>query len=288
MGKITADTITAKKKMQERIVMVTAYDFPTAQLADRAGVDIVLVGDSLGMVALGYESTVPVTMDEMIHHTKACSRGCRQALIVADMPFMSYQVNPAQAVENAGRLVKEGGAQAVKVEGGRETLSAIEAITAAGIPVMGHLGLTPQTATLHGGYRVQGKTPQSALRILEDAMLLERAGVFALVLECVPDRIAGLIREAVGIPIIGIGAGPLCDGQVLVISDLLGLFDRFTPRFVKRYAELGQAASQALTTFADDVRKGSFPGAEHSFTISDEEFEACKAFMLGKASSRAE
>ncbi len=279
-ARVTVNTLLEKKTRGERLVMVTAYDFPTATLAERAKVDIILVGDSLGMVALGYDSTVPVTMADMIHHTKACARACRQALLVSDMPFMSYQVTPAQAVVNAGRLIKEGGAQAVKVEGGRETLPAIQAIVKAGIPVMGHLGLTPQTASLHSGYKVQGKTPESARLILDDALALQQAGVFAIVVECVPDKVASLIRDRLTMPLIGIGSGAGCDGQVLVISDLLGLYDKLTPRFVKRYAELGEAAVGAIAAFAEETRNGSFPSPEHSFHLKEEEFVKVKNLML--------
>ncbi len=271
---VTLPEIQASKERGEPLVMVTAYDYTTALLADRSGVDLVLVGDSLGMVVLGYESTVPVTMDEMVHHTRAAARGCRRAFVVGDLPFMSYQVSAEDAVRSAGRLVKEGGADAIKLEGGREMLPQVRAITAAGIPVMAHLGLTPQTATRLGGYRVQGRDAAGARRILEDALLLEEAGAFAVLVECVPDRLAGLLRRRLRVPLIGIGAGPDCDGQVLVFHDLLGLYDRFTPRFVKRYADLGAAAVQALSAYADDVRGRRFPGPEHGFTIPEAEMDA--------------
>lgn len=276
---MTIPDILVKRETGEKIVMVTAYDYPTALLADRAEVDLVLVGDSLGMVALGYESTVPVTMDEMVHHTRAVARGCRKTMIVADMPFMSYQVSPEEAVRNAGRLVKEGGAAAVKVEGGREVSAAVRAIVDAGIPVMGHLGLTPQTATKLGGYRVQGRDPAAARRILEDAWLLEDTGAFSLVVECVPREVAGLIRSRLRIPLIGIGAGAGCDGQVLVIADLLGLFERFQPRFVKRYARLGEAGEAALREFAADVRAGRFPDTDHAFSLPEDEVAAVRAAL---------
>ncbi len=269
----------ARKERGEPIVMLTAYDFPTARLADEAGVDAILVGDSLGMVALGYESTVPVTLEEMIHHTRAARRGCRRALLVGDLPFLSYQISPEQAVASAGRLVKEAGAQAVKLEGGREQMEAVRAIVRAGIPVMGHLGLTPQTASLAGGYRVQGRDPAQARRVLEDALLLEEAGVFALVLECVPRQLAGFLRRRLRVPVIGIGAGPECDGQVLVLSDLLGLFDRFIPSFVARYAELGRAAGEALARFTADVRAGRFPEDRHSFHLTEAEWEAVRSAL---------
>lgn len=268
---VTLPEIAARKTGGEALVMVTAYDYTGAVLADRAGVDMVLVGDSVGMVVLGYESTIPVTMDEMVHHTRAVSRGCRRPFLIADMPFMSYQTGVEEAVRNAGRLVKEGGAAAVKLEGGREVLPQVRAIAAAGIPVMGHLGLTPQAVTKLGGYRVQGRDAAGARRILEDALLLEEAGAFAVLVECIPDRLAGLLRRRLRVPLIGIGAGPDCDGQVLVFHDLLGLYDRITPRFVKRYADLGAAAVQAIAAFAAEVREGRFPAKEHSFSLPDEE-----------------
>lgn len=264
--------LAGKKARGEPIVMVTAHDYATAVLTERAGVDLILVGDSLGMTVLGYESTVPVTMDEMIHHTRAVTRGCRSTFVIGDMPFLSYQVGPAEAVRNAGRFIKEGGAQAVKLEGGREFAATVRALTRAGIPVMAHLGLTPQTATLQGGYRVQGREATAAARIIEDALLLEECGAFAVLVECIPDRVAGLLRRRLRVPLIGIGAGPDCDGQVLVLSDLLGLYDRLQPRFVKRYADLGRLATEAVAAYAREVREGAFPGPEHRFTIADEAF----------------
>lgn len=272
--RVTIPDLMDRKSRGIPLAMIATYDYPTALLAERAGVDIILVGDSLGMVILGYDSTVPVTMAEMLHHTRAVARACARALVVADMPFLSYQVSPEQAVRNAGRLLKEGGAQAVKVEGGREVEPAVRAIAAAGIPVMAHLGLTPQTATKLGGYRVQGRDAASAGRIVADALALEAAGAFAVLVECVPDRVAGLLRRRLRVPLIGIGAGPDCDGQVLVLADIIGLFDRFTPRFVKRYAELGSAISDAVSAYVADVRARRFPGPEHSFTIPDAEYAA--------------
>lgn len=265
--------LAGKKARGEPIVMVTAHDYATAVLTERAGVDLILVGDSLGMTVLGYDSTVPVTMDEMIHHTRAVTRGCRSTFVIGDMPFMSYQVGPAEAVRNAGRFIKEGGAQAVKLEGGREFAATVRALTRAGIPVMAHLGLTPQTATQQGGYRVQGRDAASATRIIEDALLLQESGAFAVLVECIPDRVAGLLRRRLRVPLIGIGAGADCDGQVLVLSDLLGLYDRLQPRFVKRYAELGRLATEAVAAYAREVREGGFPGPEHRFSIADDEFE---------------
>lgn len=281
--KVVITDLQDKKRRGEPLVMVTAYDYPTALLADRAGVDILLVGDSLGMVALGYESTVPVTMEEMVHHTRAVARGCRFAFLVADLPFLSYHVSPAEAIRNAGRLVKEGGAEAVKLEGGREFASTVRAIVDAGIPVMAHLGLTPQTATRLGGYRVQGRTAAAARRLLEDALLLEDAGAFAILVECIPDRVSALLRERLRVPLIGIGAGPRCDGQVLVLSDLLGLYDRLSPKFAKRYAELGRLATEAVAAYAREVRAGTFPGPEHSFAIADEELAALQRALAEHA-----
>lgn len=272
MGMLSLTDLAAKKARGEPIVMVTAHDYATAALTERAGVDLVLVGDSLGMTVLGYESTVPVTMDEMIHHTRAVTRGCRSTFVIGDMPFLSYQVGPAEAVRNAGRFLKEGGAQAVKLEGGREFAGTVRALTRAGIPVMAHLGLTPQTATLQGGYRVQGRDAAAAARIVEDALRLQECGAFAVLVECIPDRVAGLLRRRLRVPLIGIGAGADCDGQVLVLSDLLGLYDRLQPRFVKRYAELGRLATEAVAAYARDVREGVFPGPEHRFTIADDAF----------------
>ncbi len=280
--KVTPPDLMDCKAQGTPLAMLATYDYPTALLADRAGVDMVLVGDSLGMVVLGYESTVPVTMAEMLHHTRAVARACQRAMVVADMPFLSYQVSPRQAVRNAGRLVKEGGAQAVKVEGGREVEPAVRAIAAAGIPVIAHLGLTPQTATNLGGYRVQGRDAATARRIIEDALLLEDAGAFAVLVECVPDRVAGLLRRRLRVPLIGIGAGPDCDGQVLVLADIIGLFDRFTPKFVKRYAELGAAITDAIAAYVADVRARRFPGPEHSFTIPDAEYAALDAPPQGR------
>ena len=270
---VTAPEIASRKQGEGKIVMVTAYDYPTAVLADRAGMDIVLVGDSLANVVLGEKGTVGVTMDQMIHHTRAVRRGITGALLVGDMPFLSYQVTPEEAIRNAGRFLKEGGAEAVKLEGGRTMAPTVRAIIEAGMSVMGHIGLTPQTASKLGGYRVQGKDAASAQGLLEDAAALDAAGVFSIVLECVPDRVAERITELVSVPTIGIGAGPACDGQVLVLHDLLGLTAGKSPRFVKRYADISQEILRALTAYRDDVLAGGFPGREHSFTIHDREFK---------------
>jgi 3-methyl-2-oxobutanoate hydroxymethyltransferase len=264
-SKVTLTQIQAMKEQRQPITMVTAYDYTAALLADRAGIDMLLVGDSLGNVMLGYNSTVPVTMEEMIHHTRAVMRANPAALVVADLPFLSYQTSVPEAVRNAGRLLKEGGAEAVKLEGGRAMAPMVKAITDAGIPVMGHLGLTPQSAVQLGGYRVQGKDEATAQQITADAKALVEAGVFSLVLECVPAALGRAITEQLAVPVIGIGAGPDCDGQVLVYHDILGLYDRFKPKFVKRYAILADTIVKALEQYRDEVRQRTFPGEEHSF-----------------------
>jgi 3-methyl-2-oxobutanoate hydroxymethyltransferase len=272
--KVTTRAFREKKERGEPISMLTAYDYPTALAMDQAGVDAILVGDSLGMVVLGYENTLPVTMEEMLHHCRAVSRGAKMALLIGDMPFMSYQVSVEEAVRNAGRFLQQGGMDAVKLEGGRERADAIRALTGAGIPVMGHLGLTPQSVHQLGGFRAQGKTAAAAKRLLEDALLLEEAGCFSLVLESVPARLAELVSQRINIPTIGIGAGAGCDGQVLVTHDLLGLFDRFTPKFVKKYASLHAEMRRAFGEFIDDVQARSFPGLEHSIDMAEEEWQA--------------
>jgi 3-methyl-2-oxobutanoate hydroxymethyltransferase len=270
--KISVLTFRAKKERGEPITMLTAYDYPTARAVDNASIDSILVGDSLGMVVLGYENTLPVTMDEMIHHCRAVSRGASRALLIGDMPFMSYQSSVEAAVLNAGRFLQEGGMDAVKLEGGRERLGAVNGILGAGIPVLGHLGLTPQSVHQLGGFKAQGKTASAAKDLLDDALALEDAGCFGLVLESVPDRVADFISKKLKIPTIGIGAGSGCDGQVLVIHDLIGLFDSFTPKFVKQYAELHQDIQKALIGFRDEVLGKKFPTKEHTFSISDEEW----------------
>lgn len=272
--KVTILDLQEKKQRGEPITMLTAYDYPTALLVDRAGIDIILVGDSLAMVVLGHENTVAVTMDEMLHHCKAVARGAKYPLLVGDMPFLSYQVDRREAVRNAGRFLKEGGMDVVKLEGGQEMADTVKAIVDAGIPVMGHIGLTPQSISKLGGFRVQGKSVEAAKKLLADAVALEEAGAFAMILEAVPDRLAKLITERVTIPTIGIGAGPDCDGQVLVIHDLIGLFDRFTPKFVKRYANIFPILTEALEQYRQEVLSGTFPGREHSFSMSDEVYEA--------------
>ena len=270
--KVTTLTFRQKKEQGEQISMLTAYDYPTALALDQAGIDAILVGDSLGMVVLGYENTLPVTMEEMLHHSRAVARGARSALLVGDMPFMSYQVSVEEAVRNAGRFLQNGGMDSVKLEGGRERLDAIRAIVNAGIPVMGHLGLTPQSVHQLGGFRAQGKTARTARRLLEDALLLEEAGVFSLVLESVPTQLAQFISDRLSIPTIGIGAGAGCDGQVLVAHDLLGMFDRFTPKFVRKYADLHIEMNRAFTDYIADVQTQQFPAAEHSFLMNENEW----------------
>jgi 3-methyl-2-oxobutanoate hydroxymethyltransferase len=275
--KTTITDLTEKKIHRKKITMLTAYDYPIARLVDEAGIDCVLVGDSLGMVVLGYDSTVPVTMDEMIHHTKAVRRGIRCAFLIGDMPFMSYQVSKEEAVRNAGRFMKEAGCDAVKLEGGREAEEATKAIIDAGIPVLGHLGLTPQSVSKLGGYKTQGRDAEAARKILDDALLLEKAGCFAIVLECVPAEVARLITEKLRIPTIGIGAGPHCDGQVLVTNDMVGLFDRFVPKFVKQYAKLSTAILDGIRRYREEVESGVFPGKEHGFAIKEEELDKLKS-----------
>ncbi len=272
--KVTILALQEKTDRGEPITMVTAYDYPSALAADRAGLDSILVGDSLGMVVLGYESTVAVTMEEMLHHCRAVRRGAQFAYLIGDMPFLSYQADCAEAVRNAGRFLKEAGMDAVKLEGGREMADTVRAITAAGITVVGHIGLTPQSAGKLGGYRVQGKTAADAQRLLDEARALEAAGAAMIVLEMVPDRVAERISQRLHIPTIGIGAGGGCDGQVLVLHDLLGMFDRFTPRFVKRYAELFPQMERALAEYGADVAARRFPAAEHAFPMDDAEWAA--------------
>jgi 3-methyl-2-oxobutanoate hydroxymethyltransferase len=272
--KVTVLTIQQKKERREPITMLTAYDYSSAQLVDEAGIDMILVGDSLAMVMLGMDSTVPLTMEEMLHHCRAVARGAKQSFLIGDLPFMSYQADQVEAVRNAGRIIKEGNMEAVKLEGGQEMAETIAAIVRAGIPVMGHIGLTPQSISKLGGYRVQGKTADHAGRLLKDALALERAGCFSIVLEAIPAPVAAVISEKLHIPTIGIGAGPNCDGQVLVYHDTLGLFDKFTPRFVRQYADVRQVILQALTEFSNDVAKGAFPAEEHTFAIDEDELQA--------------
>ncbi|MBE7471461.1 MAG: 3-methyl-2-oxobutanoate hydroxymethyltransferase [Anaerolineales bacterium] len=271
--KVSILDLQRKKEERQPISMLTAYDYPGALLADEAGIDLILVGDSLAMTVLGHPNTVSVTMDEMLHHCKAVARGTKRAFTVGDMPFMSYQVERGEAVRNAGRFLKEGNMDSIKLEGGREVADTVRAIVAAGIPVMGHIGLTPQSATKLGGFKVQGKSAEAARRLLEDALLLEEAGCFAIVLEAIPAAVGRVVSQKLTIPTIGIGAGPDCDGQVLVFHDILGLFDRFTPRFVKRYADLRQPILEALQTYRREVEAREFPTPAHSFTIDEAEMQ---------------
>ncbi|MGH3035900.1 MAG: 3-methyl-2-oxobutanoate hydroxymethyltransferase [Gaiellaceae bacterium] len=282
-GKLPLTELADMVERGERIVMVTAYDFPSARLADAAGMDIVLVGDSAAMTVLGHASTVPATMDEMLMLTRAAARGARRPLVVADMPFGSFQVSDEEAVRNGIRFVKEAGADAVKLEGAGPSLSRVLALVGAGIPVMGHIGLTPQSATMLGGFKAQGKTAAKARRLVEDAVALEDAGCFALVLEAVPAPVAARIAERLAIPTIGIGSGPDCDGQVLVLHDVLGLYEGRSPRFAKRYADLAAEIRGALERFAGDVRSGAFPTDEHTYAMPQEELAA----FLGSTGSRA-
>jgi 3-methyl-2-oxobutanoate hydroxymethyltransferase len=281
-GKLPLTDLADMKRRPERIVMVTTYDYPSGRLADAAGVDIVLVGDSAAMTVLGYESTTPATMEEMLMLTRAAARGAKRPLVVADMPFGSFQVSDEEAVQNAVRFVKEAGADAVKLEGAGPTVSRVLALIGAGIPVMGHVGLTPQSATMLGGFRAQGRTAAKAKELLEDARTLERAGCFAVVLEAVPAPVAARITEELTVPTLGIGSGRDCDGQVLVYHDLLGLYPGKSPRFVKRYAELAPVIEDALERFAADIRSGAFPGEEHTYSIPEDELAE---FLSG---SRAE
>jgi len=271
--KVTVRTLQVRRDRGRPITMVTAYDYPSARAADAAGIDVLLVGDSLAMVVLGYDTTLPVTMDEMLHHARAVRRGARSALLVGDMPFLSYQTGPADALRNAGRYLKEAGMDAVKLEGGREVAETVRTLVASGIPVQGHVGLTPQSVHALGGYRVQGKTREAAARLLEDALALEDAGCFSVVLESVPARLASYVTERLRIPTIGIGAGAGVSGQVLVYHDLLGLQTELRPKFVKRFASLGEDAERALKAYRDEVRAGAFPGPEHGYEMPDEEWE---------------
>lgn len=265
-------------KGERKLTELTAYDYPTALLADKSGIDMLLVGDSLAMVVLGHEDTLSVGMTEMLHHTLAVSRGASRALVIGDMPFMSYQASVEQALMNAGRFMKEARAHAVKLEGGARVVPQVRAMVESGIPVQGHIGLTPQSAAQFGGFKVQGKTAEAAKVLIEDAQALADAGCFSIVLEAIPSSIAEMVTEAVAVPTIGIGAGPACDGQVLVVHDVLGLFDRFVPRFVKRYAKLDDQIIEALVKYKEEVERGIFPGPEHSFMISEQE-----AKKLGKS-----
>ena len=271
--KNTAATFAAAKAKGEKLSMLTAYDYSTAKLEDESGINGILVGDSLGNVVLGYEDTVSVTMEDMVHHGAAVARGAKNALVVVDMPFMSYEVTVEEAVRNAGRLMKEGRAGAVKLEGGVRVAEQIRAIVKAGIPVMGHIGLTPQSINVFGGFKVQGKSEEAARALLADAKAVEEAGAFAVVIEAVPAALAQIITDAVSIPTIGIGAGAGCDGQILVYQDMLGMFSDFTPKFVKRYANVGEVMREAFANYAAEVASGAFPTEEHTYKIKDDVLE---------------
>jgi 3-methyl-2-oxobutanoate hydroxymethyltransferase len=271
--KITPQMLKEKKKRGEKIVRVVCYDYPMALLADRAGVDGILVGDSVGMVQLGMKSTVPVTMEEMIHHCKAVMRAVQYALVIGDLPFGCYETGSADAVRSACRLMKEGGVDAVKLEGGQSMAPAVKAIVDAGIPVVGHIGLTPQSAAMLGGYKVQGKDAETARKLLQDARVLEDAGAFMLTVECVPYKLAKLMAEQLSIPVTGVGAGPYVDGQTINLYDILGLFDRFTPKHTKKYANLASEILNVLASYSREVKEGIFPSEENSYTISEEDLE---------------
>ena len=268
--KKTVSTLQQAKENGQKITMLTAYDYSTAKLMDEAGIDMILVGDSLGNVILGYEVTISVTMEDMIHHGAAVSRGVKETMVVVDMPFMSYQISVEEAVTNAGRLMKEGRANAVKLEGGKSVCPQIKAITQAGIPVVAHLGLTPQSINALGGYKVQGKSEDAAKKLLEDALAVQEAGAFALVLECVPTKLASLITKKLTIPTIGIGAGNECDGQVLVYQDMLGMFSDYVPKFVKQFAQVGEIMKKAFSDYKEEVASGAFPADKNSYKIDDE------------------
>ena len=268
--KISVATFQRMKSEAAKIVMVTSYDYPTAKIADEVGVDSILVGDSYGMVVLGYDTTIPVTVEELLPVCRAVKRGATHPLLIGDLPFMSFQVSPEDAVRNAGRFVKDGEMEAVKVEGGREVSHIVKAIRAAGIPVLGHIGVTPQTATLQGGYRVQAKNSESAKNLLEDAIALEEAGVFGIVLEMVTEEAARAVTEKVSVPTIGIGSGRYCDGQVLVLHDIIGLYPKFTPKFAKRYSDVAESITQSLISYTNDVRTGRFPEEQNVFRMDED------------------
>ncbi|HUG56293.1 MAG TPA: 3-methyl-2-oxobutanoate hydroxymethyltransferase [Candidatus Limnocylindrales bacterium] len=284
-GKLTIPELVAMKRERKRITMMTAYDAAFARLVDASGIDVTLVGDSLGMVVLGHPTTVPVTMDDMVRHAAAVARGTTHALLVGDMPFGSYQTGVSDAIRNAARFLKEAGMDAVKIEGGHETVETVRALVANGIAVMAHVGLTPQRVAQLGGFKVQARTARAARRLLDDALALEDAGAFSIVLESVPAPVAAIVTERLAIPTIGIGAGPDCDGQVLVLHDVLGLFGDFKPKFAKRYADLGPVIVDALRAFDADVRAGRFPDAEHSFTMKDGERAALERGLAPERAS---
>ena len=276
--RVTIRDLRRMKRNGEKIPMITAYDYTSAQLVEQAGIPLILVGDSLGQVVLGYDSTVPVTMDEMVHHIKTVVRGTRRAHVVGDLPFLSYHADVSEAIRNAGRLLKEGGAQSVKLEGGRSQAETVSRIVESGIPVMGHIGLTPQSVNQLGGYRVQGRSLKDAVRLMEDARALEEAGAYAIVLECVPAQLARMITERVGVPTIGIGAGVGCDGQVQVFHDMMGLYQDFTPKHARQYAQMGQTIVEATRDYVRDVQGELFPDDSESFKLSDGVLEALSEY----------
>jgi 3-methyl-2-oxobutanoate hydroxymethyltransferase len=271
--KVTIHTLMQKMRDQEPITWLTAYDYPTAQLEEKAGIDIILVGDSIGMTIFGYDSTLPVTMDLLIPHTKAVRKGAPNAFLVGDMPYMSYQISPQEAIRNAGRFMGECGCDAVKLEGGREVIDTVKALIKATIPVVGHLGLTPQSIAMLGGFKAQGRDADTAIRIIEDAQALEEAGACFILLEAIPPEVSKVITQNAQVPIIGIGAGPHVDGQCLIVHDMLGMFEAFTPKFVKKYANVGEQIVQALEAFKEDVNQGAFPGPEHCYRMPEEEVQ---------------
>ncbi|MEW5705554.1 MAG: 3-methyl-2-oxobutanoate hydroxymethyltransferase [Actinomycetota bacterium] len=277
--KITVQTLKEMKSSGQKITMLTAYDYTFAKILDEAGVDILLVGDSLGMVALGHEDTLPVTVEDIIHHTRAVARGAKRAMVIADMPFMSYQISDEKAMENAGNIMKLAGAHGVKLEGGERIAGLVKKMTDAGIPVMGHLGLTPQSVHQLGGYGLQASSVKDAKTLIDDALLLEKAGAFSIVLEKVPSELAEIVSARLSIPTIGIGAGARCDGQVLVAQDLLGMFDRFVPKFVKQYANLKNTIEQAVKSFINDVQSGEFPADDHSYSMGPKALEDLKKLI---------
>ena len=269
--KVTVADFSKMKSHNQRIVMVTSYDYPTSIIADEVGVDSILVGDSYGMVVLGHDTTIPVTIEELLPVCQAVKRGASHSLLIGDMPFLSFQISEEDAIRNAGRFIKEGRMEAVKIEGGREMAHMAKAVSNAGIPVLGHIGITPQTATLHGGYRIQGKNADSGEQLVEDAKSLEEAGVFGIVLEMITEEVARMITKTISVPTIGIGSGRYCDGQVLVLHDILGLYPRFVPKFAKRYTDLASTIKGAVTEYASEVRRGAFPEEKNVFKMDDAE-----------------
>jgi 3-methyl-2-oxobutanoate hydroxymethyltransferase len=287
MSKITIPQLLEMKGKGEKIALLTAYDYPFGHLEDEAGIEVILVGDSLGMTVLGYENTLPVTMDEMVVHTQAVRKAIKRALLIGDMPFLSYQVTVEDAIRNAGRFMAEGGADGVKLEGGKDMVETVRAIIRAGIPVMGHIGLTPQSSARFGGFKVRGKSSREAMSLLEDAKALEEAGVFSIILECIPKEVSKLITESVTIPTFGIGSGSYCDGQILVIHDILGLNENFSPRFVKQFIDLSSIIKNAFEEYISDVKKGAFPNSGHSFKMKEGELTKLKKLMKdGKRKSK--